>query len=108
MDKSKVSQEDPVAELFRLTRQLLKSTTEENCRTALTSILEGAKAIAICYKQAHRTEKAMHASRAKKFGEEWQKLLPQLRLYADPSELRFYQLQIEKELESVLQLATAI
>lgn len=108
MEKSKVSQEDPVAELFRLTRQLLNAASEESCKTALTSILKGAQTIAQSYKQVARPEKAMHANRAKKFGEEWQKLLPQLRLYADPSELRFYQLQIEKELESVLQLATAI
>jgi hypothetical protein len=109
MDKSKnQKQTEPVAELFRLSRQLLNSPTEENCQTILGWILEGAKSVASCYKQASRKDKSFHANRAKKFGEEWQKLLPQLQLNADPTILRFHQLQIEKELESVMELSAAI
>ena len=101
-------QTEPVAELFRLSRQLLISPSEENCQTILGWILEGAKSVATCYKQAPRKEKSFHANRAKKFEEEWQKLMPQLQTYSDPTILRFHQLQIEKELESVLELAAAI
>ena len=115
MKKSKLpkrvqtQEEHPVDQLFRITKeQLIKSPGEETCRNALGWLLEGATIIANNHKQAPRKEKSSHANQAKKFEEAWQKLLPNLKQYADPATLRRHQIEIEEKLQRVLEMAAAI
>lgn len=115
MDKSRLGkkphtqEEHPVDQLFRISKeQIIKSPSEETCRNVLGWLLEGATIIADNHKQALRKEKSSHANQAKKFEEAWQKLLPNLKQYADPATLRRHQIEIEEKLQRVLEMAAAI